>query len=499
VQARNRINDGSILWLPSEIWFQFLAGRLDALRRSYEIIYHKEPENHGVLAGLWTYLMQSVMFTPTMVHSYVTNSLAMLRFKQRVDRFGMFFLHDLNLEKRSILKEVMQADDLEVRRTLGISKRKQRIRPRLPPPSPMTSMEVAEFPLGRTPSWVQIKNAIADKPWEMMRPWIWSEELEETVSGDPESMARLAGKLFVLFTVHMWTTGHPSLLKERDPVMATTAREALSAWTVGALDRRTKGCVFLACNAGLPGAIPGTREEIFQDRVDCYFPRTRQTMRGQWQGMAIQPGYLGEYWETVGEGLLEEEQEEVRDWLGRLLAHCQCLPVSTHSDPWKVKRDGGLMVTTNPRYYKLGSVGSAGSRRIQERRQIHMGVKAQQRRILEISGYNPHVAKAAVRLQGRLKKDRRSGKAKNKRQPPLRGGRETQEERSHSMDNAMQEQLEKAVETMRIESEGDTDVVERELRADDTSEETSEEERSEDDEGESEKRENGEEEGWDKY
>ena len=63
----------AILWLPSQVWFEFLRRRLETLVEHHQSLYHRNPaaSNYGVMTGLFTYLMQSVLFTPTMVNSYV--------------------------------------------------------------------------------------------------------------------------------------------------------------------------------------------------------------------------------------------------------------------------------------------------------------------------------------------------------------------------------------------------------------------------------------------
>lgn len=448
-QARGQIKSRSILWLPSKTWFEFLARRLEALQQSYKELCRKKAKNHGILTGLWAYLMQSVMFTPTMVNPYVTKSLALLRFRTMVDRFGMFFLHDLNLKQKNVLEGVMEVDDLAVMRLLGASEKKTIGRGKRT--MPKTSMDDG-YPLGKRPSWAQVKECITTQPWTMMQTWRWPEELEETVSGAPGSTARLAGEMFALFTTHMWTVLNTNWLTDREAMKVGTAREALSLWTLSSMDGRIRKCVFTACNGGLTGAIPGKRDEKFEDRVGLYFPEQRSEVKRPWKTMAQRPGYLGEFWNKVSEALPEEKQEDVRRWLRELLKYCQCLPASTHSHPWRAKGDG-LLVVTNPIYYKLESVGASGSRRMGGRLPVYLGARAQKVRMLELQGYNTGVAKAAVRVAQGWEKRWRSGKAKNKRKPPQRKGKEMVECRieddGHELfgDERLEEIMEEDMET----------------------------------------------------
>ncbi|KAG6846775.1 hypothetical protein H0H93_011953, partial [Arthromyces matolae] len=78
--------DSPILWIRSSTWFEFLARRLGELTQIQELIFEAQLPNHGILSGLMSYLMQSVVSTPTMVNSYVRESLALLNFKASADR-----------------------------------------------------------------------------------------------------------------------------------------------------------------------------------------------------------------------------------------------------------------------------------------------------------------------------------------------------------------------------------------------------------------------------
>ena len=57
------------------------------------------------ISGLYAFLMQSVIFTPPRVNSYIRDTLAGLNYKQNCDYFGVFFL-DLN--------DLLQMDEIGV-------------------------------------------------------------------------------------------------------------------------------------------------------------------------------------------------------------------------------------------------------------------------------------------------------------------------------------------------------------------------------------------------
>jgi hypothetical protein len=61
------------LWLLSQAWFEFFRCQFETLVEHHMHLYQQNPtaSNYGVMTGLFTYLMQSVLFTPTMVNLYV--------------------------------------------------------------------------------------------------------------------------------------------------------------------------------------------------------------------------------------------------------------------------------------------------------------------------------------------------------------------------------------------------------------------------------------------
>ena len=89
------LDTNPILWISSSVWFSFLSRRLKIIYEAHRKLWVKPPPNYGIISGLYAFLMQSVIFTPPRVNSYIRDTLAGLNYKQNCDRFGMFFL-DLN-------------------------------------------------------------------------------------------------------------------------------------------------------------------------------------------------------------------------------------------------------------------------------------------------------------------------------------------------------------------------------------------------------------------
>lgn len=403
----------SILWLESKVWFTFLAKRVQVLRDTQKILRSKDPANYGIMTGLFTYMLQSVIYTPTMVSSYVNESLALVLYRQVVDRFGMFFLHNLDLRMEKCLPEVLPEDDMDVLKTLGV-KLKGKRRPRMP--SPDHNEEA--FPLGRKPTWPAIQQSLRDSPWVLMRAWSWSPELD--------NLDQAAGRLFQLFTIHIWSALHDSWRTECDTVCATTAEEALKCWTFQEVYRQTKEVRFIGCNAGLLGIDNNKWTRTFGERRKLYFPASLDGLSTHWDVFATAPGYIHEYHE-VCDGRSVDDINRLNEHLEELFSNCQCLPNSSRGGNrrgksrdavWDVK-NGCVVVLTNPLFYKLQSVGKGGQRRKTRRAPAHTAKKALLISFLMQTGVELQVAKRAVNWTKSIAK-RRSGKAKNRRAPPKR-------------------------------------------------------------------------------
>ncbi|KAF8074202.1 hypothetical protein FPV67DRAFT_1410099 [Lyophyllum atratum] len=352
--TRDFLSSGPIVWIRSSVWFEFLRRRVRQLTHLQELIHGFNLPNYGIISGLMSYLMQSVLSTPTMVNSYVRESLGLLNFKASTDRHGMFFLHELDLTRDHIIPGILECDDLQVQRILGIApKRSQnRRRPR--------DVDEDSYPLGSTPSWRQVQRSLQSKPWELMRDWEWSPELEAYMGDDDASSGqRAAGDLFVNFTRQLWLGLNPHWQSSTEKASPKNVKEALETWSVDAVAERVKDVKFLACNAGLEGNIPGRKHKSFLTRVSRYFRRNYGSQKGFWSNVAEEGVGFGSTYVTMCEDLEDDKIQELDGYLGTLLSYCQCLPTSSSEAPWIVSQ-GQVQMDTNPRYYRLLSIG-AGS------------------------------------------------------------------------------------------------------------------------------------------
>ncbi|KAF8057192.1 hypothetical protein FPV67DRAFT_1430596 [Lyophyllum atratum] len=426
--TRDFLSSEPIIWIRSSVWFEFLRRRLRQLTYLQEMIHGFHLPNYGIISGLMSYLMQSVLSTPTMVNSYVRESLALLNFKASTDRHGMFFLHELNLSKDHIIPGILQCDDLQVKRILGIAPKRRQNRRR-----PLDADEDS-YPLGSRPSWRQVQRSLESKPWELMRDWSWPPELEPYMGvdgrdDDASPQQRAAGDIFVDFTRQLWLGLNPHWQSSSEKAFPENIKEALETWSVDAVAERVKDVKFLACNAGLEGNIPGKKHKSFLKRGSRYFRRNYGSQIGFWSNIAEEGVGFGSTYVTMCEDLEDDEIQELDSHLGTLLSYCQCLPRSSSKAPWIVSQ-GQIQMDTNPRYYRLLSIGDGSALKRSTRSAPALtGAKAMRIGMLEMRGYDGRTARRAVNQVRWVKKaisKARSKKSKNTRAPPRRKKQQAQ-------------------------------------------------------------------------
>lgn len=424
---------------------------MKAIRSTQLRLQSLQPLNYGIMTGLLTFMLQSVLFTPFMVSPYIRESLGLLYYKQVADRFGMFFLHNLDLSKEKCLPEVLSVDDADVLKTLGVKlkKRKQRM------PSPIG--DEIDYPIGRHPTWKEVKCCLKDTPWNLMRRWSWSPRWD--------LIDREVASLFTLFTCHIWATLNDKWKAgDQAKLSPVTLQDALECWTIQAVHSAMLSVTFIASNAGLTGSIQGLRIMSFGQRRATYFPQSRANLNGIWFSLAREPGYISRYI-SMCETLDESGVDHLNDQLEKLLNDCQCLPTKTRTKDgritsragiWEVEADH-VLVLTNPLFYKIVGIGNGGHRRAKVRRApTHTGKTKLQTVMLGQMGVSTQIAKRAIKIS------KKSRKAKNKRVPPKRAAKEATVYYSGSGEGEQDEQskrlsLSESDEAMDLEEEEEDD------------------------------------------
>ena len=105
------------------------------------------------------------------------------------------------------------------------------------------------FPIGDKPTWQAVVTVIAERPWELMRPWKWDIRFK--------GLEPVVGKLFTDFTCQMWLLLNKNWLADPSNIPApSTFQEAMECWSVAKIYGTVTACAFEACNVNLPRQIP---------------------------------------------------------------------------------------------------------------------------------------------------------------------------------------------------------------------------------------------------
>lgn len=423
------ITSEPMIWLKASTWFPFLARRLRGLEHIHREINHVNPPNSGLIICVTSFMMQSVLYTPPRVESFVREALAALQYKRHCDVFGIFFLDGYNIKLQGVVPGILQKDDGAVIRHLG---------PRRTRPMPVTmrinALETNEinagedYPLGPNPTLEEITDRLKSDPTSLILPWSWPVELNRYLNADEDSLLRSAAALFIDFTHIAWFT-----LAGTDPHVETL-QQALEAWS---LDEVLAKIDSASIRPTLKTRDKKSKREMdmqgFAAKRTFFFPGSDQKARGgRWRALFEFGGYVHHYRRIVRD-IGQDEAHELDSYIEELLERCQCLPEvapSGKSSMWmKISRQ--VLISANPLHLRIVSVGPrTGRRRGGQARGQAAQRSAQeiQREVLRRTGVTAEAAQEAMRIkkrQGEAMRDhsRRSGKSKNKRKPPPRGGK----------------------------------------------------------------------------
>jgi hypothetical protein len=101
----------SIIWLPSQTFFRFITRRFIELHYAHLQLALKRPKNYGTLSVLFLHLMRQVIVNTPRIPTYLRSTLNYLAYDANTFRFGMFFLHDFNLEDMRFIDDNIGEED----------------------------------------------------------------------------------------------------------------------------------------------------------------------------------------------------------------------------------------------------------------------------------------------------------------------------------------------------------------------------------------------------
>ena len=125
VQAEEYLRSDPVLWIPSEVWFGFLARRVHEIQRTQIAIVRRRPPNLGILTSILNHMLHSTISTPIVFDSHLRESLALLEYRNVLETAGMFFLQEFDLSSDTCLYDVQQQDDITVLSLMGANTKAQ--------------------------------------------------------------------------------------------------------------------------------------------------------------------------------------------------------------------------------------------------------------------------------------------------------------------------------------------------------------------------------------
>ena len=208
-----------IMWVKSEVYQRFLCYHITLLKDLQIKLSRRRPANYGSLTSLIMHLIRLSVTTPQAKHGFLHDALADLKFGPIIERFGMFFLHDLDLDT-CFVPEIDGEDGQEAKRLFKTTgKAAHHI--------PMVSVPTALHPLGCAPTWAQVVMTMDANPTQLIWGWVWD---------DSWASNRTAASLFIDFTVDMWLSLNPNPgLLQVDPPYPQTLEDAMKTWSAESL------------------------------------------------------------------------------------------------------------------------------------------------------------------------------------------------------------------------------------------------------------------------
>lgn len=175
-----------------------------------------------------------------------------------IGRFGMLFLHSLDLTLETIIPEIQEEDDADVKRHLSYKHVRKTTKTIQARPMPEPDDEKL-YPFGSAPTWHMLSSIIASNPASIM-----DEPVFRPLLDFPSS----AGQQFTLFTVQMFY-----LLKDvwvHTLPLPNSLDEAIRIWSLDGISTVLVQIDFRASNAGLRGAAPGEKQPTFAGRMRLF-------------------------------------------------------------------------------------------------------------------------------------------------------------------------------------------------------------------------------------
>jgi hypothetical protein len=288
----------------------FLARHIKELVHILTKLHRIDLPNFGTISVLFSYLIQASAITPDIRITGLTSTLAILCFSQISERFGMFFLQELDLQTGE-LPEILDTDDNTLLQILRV---KRRVRH---PLRNIANLELDDEDESIT--WQELTSYVNAYPDQFLNMLAWSDE--DVVNEHAISM-------FEQFTREYWMALSTEYVDQRQLPQIGSILDAIQWWSVESFRTQMKHEVeFMACNAGLTGAIVGRRHPSFEERRKVFFsgPEVEHPRTSLWNSFKASEAYLDVY-----HRFLQDEPEvvvtEAQEALDTIFSKLQCLP-----------------------------------------------------------------------------------------------------------------------------------------------------------------------------
>jgi hypothetical protein len=191
-----------------------MANMQDRLSR-----FRNRPGNYGSLTCILTHIIQHVGITPVVKDPVLRELLTELRFDGISNRFGCFFLHDLDITNGR-LTTIPEEDHHDLLKAMGVTRTHQR-RERTPVEEMLPSQDAI--------TWRDLRILLNRRsPITPIKRFIW----------DPIWFTYAAAQeLFCRFTYEYWLVHKPKTFRPLIGV-PTTLKGAMEVWTLESAERR---------------------------------------------------------------------------------------------------------------------------------------------------------------------------------------------------------------------------------------------------------------------
>jgi hypothetical protein len=417
-----------IAWLPAKTFFRFSSRRFIELHELHRKLAFIRPENYGTLSALILHLMRTVMVTPSSIPPYVQSALRMLHEGKVMERFGMFFVDDLDLDEMDRINENLGQQDGD-----GIKQdQKAALATRFPPKKGQgrgiqltESHRTADYPWGETILWSTIQRLLKDQPVDFLRPFIF--HLPEMGL----EIFHLVESLFNEFTKDTWLGFQESFVPAGVRPSSNSLKDSMEVWSCQNIILRLCGkCLFLPSNYGLEGSPTSKGSDLsFKDLRLLFFPPPGHCFKTKtiWACLSEPNGYIGRYWEILG-GFEDDKGkiDALQEGIDKVFEQLQCLPQSNAVSSLWHATGGSVCFLTNPHYYRMRAVSSTA-------RKLNTGPQRPQVSTAELQKrLDPYTPACYKRKRSLYSKKSTCIKKKRNRKPPKKRQRMDKTLKAHT-------------------------------------------------------------------